>query len=63
MIKIDMWYGDKPETAEYVDVYFYGNESVYRGNIYKGGRMVGDYVCDDSLELEKAFPQVIFNWD
>lgn len=23
----------------------------------------GDYTCNDSVELEKAFPQLTFNWE
>ena len=60
---IDMWYGNEPETVEKLDVYFYPNEGVYRGNLYKAGKMIGDYVTNDSLELEKSFPQIVFNWN
>lgn len=63
MIKIDMWYGDKVEAVERLDFTFYPNEGEYRGNLYIGFQMVGDYVCTDSVELENAFPQFRFNWD
>lgn len=63
MINIDMWYGDDHRKADKIDITFYPNGGQYRGNIYIGEKNVGDYVCNDSLELEKAFPQLTFNWD
>lgn len=62
MLKIDMWYGDKTEDAEKIDIFFSDCDCVYRGNIYKNGKMIGDYTCDDSLVLERIFPQLNFNW-
>lgn len=62
MIKIDMWYRDKYTEADKIDIYFYPNDGEYRGNIYKNERMIGDYCCNDSMELEETFPQLIFNW-
>lgn len=55
MINIDMWYGDGHKEADKIDITFYPNDGVYRGNIYKDGKIVGDYVCNDCLELEKSF--------
>lgn len=63
MIKIDMWYNDKPTDADKIDVFFYDLDCKHRGNIYKAGRIIGDYVCTDSTELEKVFPQLVFNWN
>lgn len=63
MIKIDMWYGDDHKEADKIDITFYPNDGKYIGNISKNGKMIGDYVCTDSLELEKAFPQLTFKWD
>lgn len=63
MINIDMWYGDGHKEADKIDITFYPNDGVYRGNIYKDGKIVGDYTCNDCLELEKSFPQLTFNWD
>lgn len=57
-----MWYGDDHEKADKIDVTFYPNDGVYRGNIYKDGKTVGDYTCSDSVELEKSFSQLTFNW-
>lgn len=61
MINIDMWYGDKASDADKIDVAFYPNDCKYRGNIYKSGRCVGDYSCNDSVELEKTFGHLKFN--
>lgn len=63
MINIDMWYGDKYTDADKIDITFYPNEGKYRGNIYKDGKAIGDYVCNDSVELEKKFSQLQFNWE
>ena len=57
MINIDMWYGDSHKEADKIDITFYPNDGKYRGNIYIGGKIVGDYICNDSVELEKNFPQ------
>lgn len=59
---VDMWYGDQKESADKIDISFYPGDGVYRGNIYKDGKMIGDYVCPDSLLLDKLFPQLVFNW-
>lgn len=63
MINIDMWYGDDHKQTDKIDITFYPNEGKYRGNIYKDGKYISDYVCTDCLELEKSFPQLVFNWD
>ena len=63
MIKIDMWYNDKPTDADNADVFFNDLDCKYRGNMYKAGKIIGDYVCTDTLELEKAFPQLVFDWN
>ena len=58
-----MWYGDDNKKTDKIDVIFYPNDGHYRGNIYIGWKIVGDYTCNDSLELEKAFPQLTFDWN
>lgn len=60
MIKIDMWYGDSHTEADKIDATFYPNDGEYRGNIYKDRKKIGDYVCNDSIELEKTFSQLHF---
>ena len=62
MINIDMWYGDKHTEADKIDVSFYPNDGEYRGNIYKNGKIIGDYSCNDSVEPENTFSQLKFNW-
>lgn len=63
MIKVDMWYGDDHKEADRIDIDFCDQDCEYRGNIYMGGKAVGDYTCDDSVELEKSFPQLTFMWE
>ena len=60
MIKIDMWYGDSVADADNVDVFFNDLDCKYRGNIYRAGKIIGDYVCADTKELEKVFPHLAF---
>lgn len=63
MINIDMWYNNDHSEANRITVIFYDMDAMYRGNIYKDNKIIGDYSCNNSVELEKAFPQLIFNWD
>lgn len=62
-ITIDMWYEDDYQNADKIDITFYPNECVYRGNIYINNKIVGDYICKNSTDLEKVFSQLNFNWD
>ena len=57
-----MWYGDSYKDADKIDIEFYPNSCEYRGNIYKDNKIIGDYSCGDSVELEKKFKQLQFNW-
>lgn len=61
-LRVDMWHGGQKEDADRIDILFYASDCTYRGNIYKDGKIIGDYVCDDSLTLERIFPQLVFNW-
>ena len=55
-MKIDMWYGDKIEPGRYTaDAFFSPCAGVYRGNIYSGKKIIGDYECADSVKIGKAF--------
>lgn len=63
MINIDMWYDHDYKEADKIDIFFYPNEGKYRGNIYKKEKFIGDYVCNDSIELENAFSHLQINWD
>ena len=57
-MKIDFWYGDTLETINGASVSFYPNDGEYRGNLYKDGRAVADFIATDSTEIEKAFPGI-----
>lgn len=61
-LNIDMWYGNSISEADGIDVYFSDIDCIYRGNIYKDGRMIGDYSCTDSVTLENAF-KGLFTWE
>ena len=61
-INIDMWYGDKAEDVDNIDIFFSDVDCVYRGNCYIKGKPVGDYSATDSTKIEAAFPQLEFNY-
>lgn len=52
---IDLWYNDKLTDCDDITVTFYPNEGIYRGNILKSGRYIGDFTTDSSIEIEKTF--------
>ncbi len=54
----DFWYNDKLTDVDAISVFFVPDCGVYRGNMYKAGRMVGDFVTSDSLQIEKYFGRV-----
>ena len=56
IMTVDLWYGDKLKDIDGADCYFYPNEGIYRGNLYKGNKCVGDYSSTDSCEIEKKLP-------
>lgn len=62
MIKIDMWYGNPSHDADKIDVTFYPNAGCYMGNIYKNDKCIGDYICNDSNEIEIHFPGLVIIW-
>ena len=55
---IDLWYGVSKKFVDAIDIYFYPNDGIYRGNLYFRGYMIGDYSTKDSLLIEKAFPHI-----
>ena len=63
MLNVDMWYGDNYMDCDEISITFYPNDCEYRGNIYKDNKCIGDYVCDNSIELRKTFSNLHFNWD
>lgn len=63
MVDIDMWYCDKVTEVDRITITFSDLDCVYRGNCFIKGKYVGNYEAKDSCELEKAFPQLLFNWD
>ena len=63
MINIDMWYENKYTESDKIDICFYPNYGEYRGNIYKNNQIIGDYSCNDSIELQNTFSHLSFNWN
>ena len=58
MINIDMWYEYKMEEVTGINWSFYGYDVVYRGNLYKNGKTIGDFTADTMQEVQEAFPQL-----
>lgn len=58
---VDMWYGDKIEDVDNLDVFWYSNDE-YRGNVYIKDKCVGDYVITRGTDLCKTFPQLRWDW-
>lgn len=60
---VDMWYGDKKKDVTKIDITLCYDPFEYRGNVYIGNKVVGDYCCKDRASLEKQFPQLDFRWE
>lgn len=58
MINIDMWYDHKPEEVTGIDWSFSDLDCVYRGNLYKSNRYIGDCEADTMQEVQKSFPHL-----
>lgn len=59
MVHFDWWYGKIINLSLCTaTVTFYPNEGIYRGNIYYEGKAVGDFWSNDSVAIEKRFPNI-----
>ena len=60
-MKIDFWNNENTlKDVMKIDCFFYPNNGYYAGNMYdKTGKMIGDYLTYNSLEIEKTFPGLI----
>lgn len=61
MLKIDMWYGDKLSDVDNIDGSWSDLDLIYRGNLYKNNRIIGDYSCNDISELYKKLDSLAVN--
>lgn len=59
MIKIDMWYEIPFSDATKFDCFWSDVDCVYRGNIYQGNRMIGDYTASTLQEFERKWEKII----
>lgn len=57
-IIIDLWYGDTIRECSGLTYSFSDCDCVYRGNIIKNGRFVGDYTTSDFREIEKLYSRM-----
>lgn len=61
-MKIDFWYGNTKKDIVYVDCFFSDIDCIYRGNVYnKNMEPIGDFWSDDSVKVEKYFPNIFGN--
>ena len=51
---LDMWYEDSPLDADKIDIFFSDLDCIYRGNIYKNGKIIGDYSAKETKLIEKC---------
>lgn len=58
MLNIDFWYGNNLEDVTGATATFYPNEGLYRGNVFQGSKIIGDYTTTDSVEIENTFPGI-----
>lgn len=58
MISIDMWYKNNPKEITGIDWSFSNLDCVYRGNLYKDGKTIGDFIADTMQEVCRAFPHL-----
>lgn len=61
--KVDMWYGDRLDEVDRLDITFNDLDGKYRGNCLIKGKYVGDFVAKDTESIEKKFSHLQFNWD
>lgn len=57
---VDMWFGDSLLEADKVNYYWSNLTLRYQGNIWKGGRMVGDFWATEFEGMKMLFPQLDF---
>lgn len=62
MFRFDMWHSEKITDANGADCFFSDLDCVYRWNLYKDGKAIGDYSCSDSLEIEKRLSFMGFSF-
>lgn len=58
MINIVMWYSHKPEEVTGINWSFSDLDCVYRGNLYRDNKCIGDYEADTMQEVQEAFPHL-----
>nr|DAW40892.1 MAG TPA: hypothetical protein [Caudoviricetes sp.] len=59
MLKIDMWNNESLSNATKFDCFWSDIDCVYRGNIYQGNRIIGDYTASTLQEFERKWEKVI----
>ena len=52
---IDLWYGDTLSDCDGIDICWSDCDCVYRGNLRKSGRMVGDFTAKSWDAIAKAW--------
>jgi len=61
-MKFDFWFNNTLVDVVRIDCYFYPDKCIYRGNLYDiNNKIIGDFVVNDSLIIEKYFPGIFGN--
>lgn len=60
---VDMFCEDSPESADFVTLSFSLNDCMYRGRIFKDGKVIGEYSLNSWKILQSTFPQLTFSCD
>lgn len=55
---IDIWY-----KVDAMDCFFSDCDGVYHGNLYAKGKPVGDYMANNSKEVEMVAARFGITWD
>ena len=56
-VLFDFWYNDTLEDVTKVSCSFCPG-CIYRGNVWKGDKIIGDYSSQDSIAIEQIFPGI-----
>ena len=57
---LDFWYGDTLEDITKIEYWWGDTDYEYRGIMFKGDKVVGDFTFDSSTEIEEVF-HVLYN--
>lgn len=64
MINIDLYNDDlKIKDCDGLKIFFNDLGAYYWGYVYKNNDVIGDFNCNNTNEIEKAFSHLKIDWD